>query len=129
MRFGYCIIYVPDPASALAFYEAAFGMTRRLLHESGDFAELETGGTRLAFTSHRLGAQAVPIPYTPLDPHAAPAGFEVTLLADDVDAAFERAVAAGAEALSAPHDEPWGQRVSYVRDPVGVLIGIASPMG
>lgn len=128
MRLGYIIVYVPDVAVALEFYQRGFGMTQRFVHESGDFGEVESEGARLAFTSHRLGESAVPVQYTRLDPAKPPAGFELTLVTSDVDGAFATAVAAGAAPLAEPHDEPWGQRVSYVRDPFGVLVGIASPM-
>ncbi|MCL2455056.1 MAG: VOC family protein [Micrococcales bacterium] len=127
MRLGYTIVYVPDVPAALDFYVRAFGMEIGFLHESGQFGTLATGETTLAFTSHELGAEAVP-PYTPLDPDQPPAGFEVTLISDDVDGSFRRAVDAGARPLTEPHDEPWGQRASYVRDPFGTLVGIASPM-
>ena len=53
MRLGYVIVYVPDVAAALDFYERGFGMAARFLHESGDFGEVDTEGPRLAFTSHR----------------------------------------------------------------------------
>ncbi|MFC3273885.1 VOC family protein [Agromyces mediolanus] len=128
MRLGYVIVYVPDVVDALEFYERGFGLPRRFLHESGDFGEVDTGAVALAFTSHRLGGSAVPVPYTPIDAADPPVGFELTLLADDVDARYAAAVSAGATPLAEPHDEPWGQRVSYVRDPFGVLVGIATPM-
>lgn len=128
MRLGYVIVYVPDVAHALDFYERAFGMSRRFLHESGDFGEVEMDGARLAFTSHRLGESVVPMPYVAVDAGSPPVGIELTLLTDDVDAAFAVAVDAGATPLAEPHDEPWGQRVSYVRDAFGVLVGIATPM-
>ncbi len=89
---------------------------------------MATGETALAFTSHRLGSDAVPVPYTPLDPTVPPAGFEFTLVSCEVPEAFKRAVDAGAVPLAEPHDTPWGQTVSYVRDPHGVLVGIASPI-
>ncbi len=38
---------------------------------------------------------------------------------DDVDGFHERAVAAGAEILQAPHDEPWGMRELALRSPDG----------
>ena len=129
MKLGYAIIYVPDVEAAVDFYERAFGIQRAFVHESGDFAQMATGETALAFTSHRLGASAVPVPYEPLDPAGPPVGFEYTLVTPDVAGGFRRAVNAGAQPLAEPHDTPWGQTVSYVRDPFGVLIGIASPMG
>ncbi|CCH32800.1 VOC family protein [Saccharothrix espanaensis] len=128
MRFGYAIVYVSDVVHAVDFYERAFGLARAFVHESGDFAQLDTGGTALAFTSHRLGAEAVPVPYAALDPALPPVGIEFTFITDDVAGGFARAVAAGATALAEPHDTAWGQVVSYVRDPYGVLVGIASPV-
>ncbi len=58
----------------------------------------------------------------------APAGIELGLTTPDVEAAFAHAVAAGATAVKAPTTKPWGQVVSYVRDPDGVLVEICSPM-
>ncbi|MDQ1311073.1 MAG: lactoylglutathione lyase [Pseudomonadota bacterium] len=55
MKFGYTIVYVPDVAESLAFFENAFGLSRRFLHESGVYGELETGPTTLAFAAHELG--------------------------------------------------------------------------
>jgi lactoylglutathione lyase len=54
VRLGYVIQYVPDVAATVAFYEAAFGLERRFLHESGTYAEMETGATALAFASEAL---------------------------------------------------------------------------
>lgn len=36
MQLGYTILYVPDVPATLQFYEAAFGLATRFLHESGD---------------------------------------------------------------------------------------------
>ena len=55
MELGWVIVYVRDPASSVDFYERAFGLKRRFVHESGDFAELDTGSTRLAFATLELG--------------------------------------------------------------------------
>ena len=53
MKFGYTIVYVADVAASLAFFERAFGLATRFVHESG-YGELETGATALAFASHEL---------------------------------------------------------------------------
>ena len=45
---------------------------------------------------------------------------------EDVDVFFEKAVEAGAKAVTEPRDEPWGMRSSYVADPEGNLIEIGS---
>jgi lactoylglutathione lyase len=128
MQLGYTIVFVDDVATTLDFWERAFGLTRRFLHEAGDYGELDTGTTTLAFTSHALGAEAVPIPYRRTDPAEAPLGVELTLVTDAVATAYERAVAAGATPVAPPHDTPWGQVVSYVRDRDGTLVSIASPV-
>ena len=128
MKLGYTIIYVDDVAEAVAFYERAFGITREFVHEAGDFAQMATGETKLAFTSHALGGSAVPVEYVHLKPEDPPVGVELTLITADVAAGFAKAVAAGAVPLAAPHDTEWGQTVSYVRDHVGTLVGIASDM-
>lgn len=55
MKFGYTIVYVSSVEETLAFYKEAFGFETRFLHESGQYGELETGETVLAFASHALG--------------------------------------------------------------------------
>lgn len=50
MKFGYTILDVDDVGRTLDCYVAALGLSVRFLHESGDFGELETGGTALAFS-------------------------------------------------------------------------------
>ena len=40
----------------------------------------------------------------------------------DVDAEFDRLVAAGVEIVEAPVDEPWGLREARVRDPDGLML-------
>ena len=44
--------------------------------------------------------------------------------ADDLDAAFERAVAAGAEVLQEPKQQPWGPRDFALRDSAGNLVRV-----
>jgi PhnB protein len=47
----------------------------------------------------------------------------------DVDAAFERAVAAGATPLGEPADRHYGERAGFVQDPFGNRWYIATPLG
>jgi PhnB protein len=47
----------------------------------------------------------------------------------DVDAAFERAIAAGATSLGAPADRPYGERSGFVRDTFGNHWYIATHLG
>jgi lactoylglutathione lyase len=126
MRFGYTILYVADVAAALDFYERAFDQRRRLLHESGQYAELDTGDTTLAFASHELAAANLPQAFRPPGPRET--AFEVCFVTDDVAAAYRRAQDAGAASVSEPQRKPWGQEVAYVRDLEGTLVEIASPV-
>ena len=51
VRLGCAIIYVPDVTAAVEFYERAFGLARRFVHDSGEYAEMETGATALGFAN------------------------------------------------------------------------------
>lgn len=128
MQFGYTIIYVPDVAASLAFFEQAFGLPRRFLHESGTYGELETGATTLAFAAHALGAANFPAGHVHADSSPLPLGIEIALVTPDVDAAHRNALAAGARELAAPAAKPWGQMVSYVRCPDGSVVELCTPM-
>jgi lactoylglutathione lyase len=129
MKLGYTIIYVPGVAASLAFFEQAFGLKRRFLHESGDYGELETGETTLAFASHALGRANFPAGHVAASESPLPLGMEIALVTPDVHKAHALALAAGAQELKAPEAKPWGQVVSYVRCPDGTLVEICSPVG
>jgi lactoylglutathione lyase len=125
MRFGYTILYVRDVGASVELYERAFGLKRRLVHDSGRYAEMETGATTLAFAAHELAAENLPDELRP-GSNGSPS-FEVCLVTDDVKAAYEKAVGSGVQAVSEPQTKPWGQEVAYVRDPDGVLVELATP--
>ncbi|CAN7448018.1 VOC family protein [Rhizobacter sp. LjRoot28] len=129
MKLGYTIIYVPDVAASLEFFEAAFGMQRKFLHESGTYGELQTGETTLAFAAHELGEMNFPAGHVHASSSAQPLGFEIALVTDSVHEAHAKAVSTGAMALAAPQQKPWGQVVSYVRCPDGVLVELCTPVG
>ena len=129
MKLGYTITYVPDVAASLAFFEQAFGLKRRFLHESGTYGELDTGETTLAFAAHELGDMNFAGGHVHADTSAQPLGFEIALVTDDVPDAHARAVAAGAREMAAPSHKPWGQVVSYVRCPDGILVELCTPVG
>ncbi|TAG46444.1 MAG: VOC family protein [Betaproteobacteria bacterium] len=128
MKFGYTIIYVPNVAESLSFFENAFGLTRRFLHESGDYGELETGATTLAFAAHELGEVHFPGGFVRANQSALPLGMEIAFISDNVETAHQRALTSGAVELRAPEQKPWGQTVSYVRCPDGTLVELCSPM-
>ena len=126
MQLRYIILYVPDVGATMDFYARAFGLKRRFLHDSGDYGEMATGDTRLAFSSialmQSLGKQvATAAPERP--------AFELAFATRDVAAALERALAAGATLVQKATEMPWGQTISYVRAPEGTLVEICTPTG
>lgn len=125
MIFRYTILYVADVVASLDFYERAFALERAFLHESGDYGEVSTGETKLAFSSTALMRRLGKHPGKS-DPKAPV--FEVAFETTDVRAALERALAAGAALVQNVRDEPWGQTTSYVSDPDGYLVEICSPV-
>lgn len=129
VKFGYAIAYVDDVEAALQFYETAFGMARRFLHESGDYGELDTGSTVLAFASHGMGQGNLPDGYVSASDSDKPLGLEIALITDDVEAAHQAALDNGASELKAAAQKPWGQVVSYVRCPSGILLELCTPIG
>lgn len=129
MNFAYTIVYVADVAASLDFFERAFGLQRRFLHESGVYGELETGATALAFCQHALARESLDCDYLAADASPQPLGMEIGLATADVPAAFERALAAGAQALAQPLTKPWGQTVAYLRCPDGCTVELCTPMG
>jgi len=129
MQYAYTIVYVADVAASLDFFERGFGLARRFLHESGGYGELETGATALAFASHEVARANVGSDHVAADASALPLGIEIGLVTDDVAAACERAVAAGATLLKAPVTKPWGQTVAYVRCPDGTLVELCTAVG
>jgi lactoylglutathione lyase len=128
MKFGYTIIYVPDVTASLGFFEKAFGFSRRFLHESGDYGELETGETTLAFASHELGAINLPSGFIAANTSVPPLGMEVAFVTTSVAEAHTQALVVGATEVKAPESKPWGQVVSYVRCPDGTLVELCSPV-
>lgn len=127
MKLGYTIIYVADVADTVTFYEAAFGLSCRFIHESNLYAEMETGDTVLAFAGNEA-AEMNGLAILPNDPTDLPAGWEICFITDDVETAFDHALSKGCNSVSPPSRKPWNQTVSYVRDLNGCIVEIASPV-
>ena len=127
MKLGYTIIYVADVLATVAFYEKAFGLARRFVHESNLYAEMETGSTALAFAGEAM-AEMNGVSIRPNRLGDVAAGIEIALVTDDPAAAYKRAVAVGAIAVKPAVQKPWGQTVAYVRDLNGCLVEICSPV-
>ncbi len=128
MSLGWVIAYVDDPAAAVAFYADTFGLIAEFVVPDGTYGQLDTGPTKLAFAAYGLGEKNFPGGVRRARADGPPANVEITLVADDVEAAYERALAAGCASLASPEDKPQGQRVAYVRDPFGTLVELATPL-
>jgi lactoylglutathione lyase len=125
-QLGWVIVYVPDVAAAIDFYEQAFGLERKMLAPDATFGELQTGSTTLAFASEELAESNLEGGFE--RPGERPFNVEIALVFDDPEAAFARAVENGATVIAEMKRKPWGQLVSYVRDPFGTLLEVCSPV-
>lgn len=102
-----------DTAAEIAFLEAAFGAV-----ETPGSRMLDPAG-RIAHAEVELGDSVVML----FDAHAGwpPTPAHLRVYVADVEEAFERAVGAGARAVTRPTELPFGERVARLRDPQGHL--------
>jgi predicted lactoylglutathione lyase len=110
---------VDDVAASTRFYEA-LGFVRRFRATGDEICFLDAGGAVIALWSwNKLGAD------TGLAAEPRPQSFRGTTLAwncatpEEVDAAFARAVAAGAKPLRQPEKTDYGGYRGYFLDPDG----------
>ncbi|OSZ31111.1 glyoxalase [Alcaligenes faecalis] len=128
MKFGYTIIYVPDVGQALDYFNRAFGLTTKMLHETGLYGELETGQTTLAFAAEMLAYMNYPKGHLSTHASDVPLAIEIALVCEDVPAAHAKALAEGGTELAPPQNKPWGQMVSYVQTPERVVVELCTPV-
>jgi lactoylglutathione lyase len=115
------IVYVADVARSLSFYERVLGVERDHIDEDGSYGELKSG---IGFAADWHAERHLRVRYRHNERRQQPAGFELDFEVDDVDVVFVAAVAAGAEAVWAPQDKPWGRAATF-RDLDGVLVHIS----
>lgn len=125
MHLKYTILYVENAKETLDFFAQAFDLKIKFLHESGDYGELDTGTTSLAFSSLKLMESLGKTPGT-ADPKSPV--FELAFETQDVAKSLKRALDAGATLVQDVQEEAWGQTTSYVHDRNGYLIEICSPV-
>jgi len=130
VSLGYVILYVKDVNASMAFYEEAFGLSRRFFNDANGkaYGELETGAARLAFYNFELANEHMKQGVVVASPDKVPLGFEIGLVTPDVPALYARAVKAGATSVSEPAVTPWGQTVAYLRDKDGHLVALGTPL-
>jgi lactoylglutathione lyase len=128
VRFGHVISYVPSVERSLSFFEDVFDMKRRFITAEKDYGELETGDTVLAFATHDLGKSNFSGGYVSASESELPLGTEIALVMDSVEEFHDKALEHGAVELKAPTTKPWGQTVSYIRCPSGILLELCTPV-
>jgi uncharacterized glyoxalase superfamily protein PhnB len=120
-------LIVSPCSDALEFYTKAFGakvlMTMpgpegRIMH-----AEMKIGDS-IVMCSDEMDMPGSATRKTPKNAGATTGG--VMLYLKDVDAFFERAVAAGATAVMPPADQFWGDRYGQIEDPFGHVWALAT---
>jgi len=129
VKYGYTINYVSSVTDALVFFEKSFDIKRRFLTEEEDYGELQTGETVLAFATHEIGKTNFSGGYVSAEDSEKPLGIEIALVTEDVKLAHENALKNGATELKKIEKKPWGQVVSYVRCPFGILLELCTPIG
>jgi catechol 2,3-dioxygenase-like lactoylglutathione lyase family enzyme len=86
------------------------------------------GGGEAPFTSFRVGAGYLNLQ---VDPEGRPgriAWGRVVLWVDDVDAMYQRTIAAGFHPDTSPADATWGERYFHIHDPSGHELSFARPL-
>jgi lactoylglutathione lyase len=122
-RLGCVLLYVDDLDRAIDFYTSAFGLPLRFRHETGSYAELDTGPTTLALCDRSFAATTGGVD---LGDGRQPPTSSVTLVVNDVAGLYARTVAAGASPVHEPVTKPWGRVSALIIDHDGNLIEIAS---
>jgi len=123
MQFRYTILYVDDVTKTIEFYERAFALNRKMIHERGDYGELATGDTILSFSSKALMKQ---IGKSPGDVNPSAPTFEIAFETENVAERLKCAVEAGATLVQEAEQMPWGQTTAYVRDINGFLVELCT---
>lgn len=128
MKFAYTILYVEDVNETIDFYESAFGFTKKIVTPEGDYGELISGETTIAFANIELGNSNFKDGFIKSSSSAKPFGIELAFTTEDIDADYQQAINAGAIEVSPIKEKPWGQKVAYVKDNNGFLIEICTPI-
>jgi predicted enzyme related to lactoylglutathione lyase len=108
-------VAVADMARAHDFY-SALGFTTTFGGPSSDFTSLGAGQS---FLNLQLDAGHRPPPAV---------WGRIIFWVDDVDAMYDRVVAAGGAPHMVPSDAPWGERYFHVTDPDGHELSFAAPL-
>ncbi len=121
----YVVLIVDDIDTAQRFYTETLGLP--LKHRRGNYAQIESGETRLGLFSRSAMVSIVEDAAEPSDSKAA-AKFELGFKVDDCDKVFSELVKCGVPVVAQPQTRSWGQRTAYLADPDGNLIELVEDM-
>ncbi|WP_194836938.1 VOC family protein [Nocardia sp. XZ_19_369] len=127
MRFHGVNLMVDDVQKTVDFYDDAFGMKPGFADPDGTF-------TVLTFPGETPGPGSVVLAvehWSKIEDFASPtppSAVRIGLEFEDVDAAYKKALAAGATSAKAPIVRPWGQKIAVVKDNSGFLIELCAPV-
>ncbi|MBO9696769.1 MAG: VOC family protein [Sphingopyxis sp.] len=110
------ILRVGDAAAALDFYKSAFGATEDFRREMDGkllIAVIRIGDSRVMISDRSNDPDKDSGPDTPAT------SLDLKIYVDDVDAAYGRAIDAGAVAGEAVGAKYWGERTGSLTDPFG----------
>jgi PhnB protein len=118
-------LVVRDCAKAIEFYKKALGAQEisRMPAPDGKsiwHAELKIGDS-IVFVNDEMPGMGRPAPSA-----TSPVPVTMWLYVADADAAFKRAVTAGAKSMMEPADMFWGDRCAGVSDPYGYMWSFAT---
>jgi PhnB protein len=124
-------LVVDDGEAAVAFYEKAFGATLQGKHQAEDgkrlmHAHLALGNGDLFLMDDFPEYDACGSSRSPV--RIGGTSCVIHLNVPDADAAWERAVEAGAEVVLALENQFWGMRYGQVKDPFGHVWSIGGPV-
>ena len=125
-----CFVLVHDPDLALAFYRDTLGLEVRNDVANEGFRWITVGsaaqpGVSIVITNYLNGSPDDNDMIAALIAKGALNG--VHFRADDLDAAFEKIRASGAEIVQEPTEQFWGTRDFAVRDPSGNMVRVDQP--
>lgn len=89
--------------------------------------EVLHGGEQASFTSFQAGASYLNLIAQPADRRWSWWGRLIFYVAD-VDALYDRSLAAGYQPATAPRDAEWGERYFHLTDPDGHELSFARPL-
>src|ERR1700734_1037909 len=102
IRFSHTMFYVNDVLKTLEFYNKAFEIKPKFIHESDAYAELNTDSVTLAFATEDLGKMNLPEGFITNDITSLPQACEIVFTTDDPERYYNQAVRVGAQAVSPP---------------------------